>query len=115
MKASRQPPACCGRIAIGIVSRNRMRERGLGACAVIFEPWQWEWTSKPVVEQVPREPGTWARSLREAYKVLVDGEGNARWNHVVNASVIRPAWLSEGTDRTLIGRHTFIYIPPQRR
>jgi spore germination cell wall hydrolase CwlJ-like protein len=103
-----------GRMAVAITVRNRMRERHLTACQTVFEPWQFSWTSETVARQVPRDPAIWSRSLREAYAVLVEGQGNSPWNHFVATAIVRPAWLRGCTIREMIGGHLFCHIPLRR-
>jgi N-acetylmuramoyl-L-alanine amidase len=99
-----------GRIAVAVVVRNRMRERHLSACAVVFEPWQFSFTAEPIGRLVPRDLGAWSRSLREAYRVLIQGEGRMAWNHFVAPAVVRPSWLRSCKSREQIGAHLFCRI-----
>lgn len=111
---SRGEPAA-GRLAVGLVVRNRMRERRLPACQVVFEVGQFAWTTARVAAIVPRERGTWARSLREAHRVLVGRVAPGfPHNHFVNASEVRPRWMRAAAQMQRIGSHTFMRLPPGR-
>jgi N-acetylmuramoyl-L-alanine amidase len=103
-----------GRLAVAVVVRNRVRERGQTACEVVYAQSQFSWSSNPLGWIVPREADAWDRSLREAYRVLVEGEmqGFAA-NQFVNTNVVIPNWLKGCLARERIGNHLFCRIEPR--
>lgn len=97
------------------VAVNRMRERGLDGCAVVYQAGQFSWSTKSptaIVQPMIAEPLAWTLAQRAAYAVLLQGaQDGARFNHFLNASVARPAWMHRGREYLRSGRLTFLTIP----
>lgn len=113
-----------GRVAVAQVVLNRVADSRYpgSVCEVVHQhlvpdlprACQFSWTCDGLSDQ-PANPVAWRRSLLLAAAVLDpdsaidDPTGGALWYH---AASVRPAWIGQLVEATVIGAHTFYRDPP---
>jgi len=99
-----------GKLAVAQVTLNRQRDpRWQGTvCQVVYQPYQFSWTSKKRTE--PQEFDSWIEALELAEKVLQQGYALVKFpaTHYHNQQVL-PEWSPKLIPLRRIGQHTFYY------
>lgn len=101
-----------GRLAVGLVTRNRADRDGDTLCRVVFAPHQFEWTSRAAASLLPKDAEAWARAQDEACDVVLDNlkdfTGGA--THFYAPKVVQPVWAHRARKAQQIGSHRFLRL-----
>jgi len=100
-----------GMWAVAMVTLNRLRDGRFPKtiCGVVYEPFQFSWTSTKVVE---REPEALDYSSQVAYAALqlenhelADNTEGSKWFHSI--AIKRPVWTKKLKKAVNVGKHIF--------
>lgn len=94
-----------GKLAVGLVTVNRAKKSGKSLCEVVWEPNQFEWTSKPIDYNRKISPDTKLATFMVINNVL-ELENISQVTYFHNHTV-KPEWATKKKHVVTIGRHKF--------